>query len=387
MLWKSSTHWKVMRDFSLGISLVFFGLFTQAHIASAIEYGGFGGRPAFPREDNPRTESIFVHTLYPGDIQQEGVLIVNNTNEIKTILVSGVDSTPSTDGAFACAQNAATTRNVGSWIALEKTEITLEPGTNEMIPFAITVPESASVGEHNGCIVMQEKKDNAQNGNGVSLSFRTGLRVSVTIPGEIKRSLAITGFSLNHDNEGVVTFHPEVTNEGNVSVDADVRVEARYFFGKILESFGGQYPILRGDTSNFNFELNRPFWGGWYKANLTLSYDANAEASIGIKSGKDLTVDTSQTLWFFSFPTWKGLFAELAIFIFIATGISFIVLSKKRKTWVENTWVLVTVKSGEDIQSIAKKYNISWKILAKANSLLPPYTLKARQKIRVPPEE
>lgn len=31
----------------------------------AIEYGGFGGRPAYPRADNPRTESIFIHTLEP----------------------------------------------------------------------------------------------------------------------------------------------------------------------------------------------------------------------------------------------------------------------------------------------------------------------------------
>lgn len=38
---------------------------------SAIEYGGFGGRPAFPREDNARTESIFIHTLEPGITQKE----------------------------------------------------------------------------------------------------------------------------------------------------------------------------------------------------------------------------------------------------------------------------------------------------------------------------
>jgi hypothetical protein len=38
---------------------------------SAIEYGGFGGRPAYPREDNARTESIFIHTLEPGITQKE----------------------------------------------------------------------------------------------------------------------------------------------------------------------------------------------------------------------------------------------------------------------------------------------------------------------------
>lgn len=37
----------------------------------AIEYGGSGGKPAYPRPDNKRTESIFIHTLEPGQEQKE----------------------------------------------------------------------------------------------------------------------------------------------------------------------------------------------------------------------------------------------------------------------------------------------------------------------------
>lgn len=46
-------------------------LLSMSFSVSAIEYGGFGGRPAFPREDNARTESIFIHTLEPGITQKE----------------------------------------------------------------------------------------------------------------------------------------------------------------------------------------------------------------------------------------------------------------------------------------------------------------------------
>lgn len=49
--------------------LVFCLSFISASFA--IEYGGFGGRPAYPRADNPRTESIFIHTLEPGAVQKE----------------------------------------------------------------------------------------------------------------------------------------------------------------------------------------------------------------------------------------------------------------------------------------------------------------------------
>lgn len=51
------------------IALFFIVLFTVP--AEAIEYGGFGGRPAYPRTDNARTESVFIHTLEPGAIQKE----------------------------------------------------------------------------------------------------------------------------------------------------------------------------------------------------------------------------------------------------------------------------------------------------------------------------
>src|SRR3989344_4034401 len=109
---------KGARLMGLGLPLLAMALF--AGNALAIETGDFGGRPAYPRPDNPRTESIFVHTLEPGDIQKEGVLTINNSAERKTMLVYAVDSTPSTGGAFACEQLSQTKNDIGAWIALEK---------------------------------------------------------------------------------------------------------------------------------------------------------------------------------------------------------------------------------------------------------------------------
>lgn len=133
--------------------------FCLSYSAFAIEYGGFGGRPAYPRADNPRTESIFVHTLEPGAVQKEGVTVINNSSETKTVLVYAADSTPSTGGAFACKQFAEEQKDVGSWIKLEKSEIKLPAGSTQLVPFTITVPLNAGVGEHNGCILIQEKKE------------------------------------------------------------------------------------------------------------------------------------------------------------------------------------------------------------------------------------
>ena len=83
---------------------------------------------------------------------------------------------------------------MGSWIKIEKSEVKLPAGSTQLIPFTISVPANAGVGEHNGCILIQEKKPKRDDQPGVNLSIRTGLRVAITIPGDIERKLEIAGF-------------------------------------------------------------------------------------------------------------------------------------------------------------------------------------------------
>lgn len=78
--------------------------------------------------------------------------------------------------------------------------------------------------------MIQEKKDKPEEGqSGMSLSVRTGIRVAITIPGDLKRELKIAGFTLEK-TATVFTLHPKVTNTGNVSIDAEANVITRYFF-------------------------------------------------------------------------------------------------------------------------------------------------------------
>lgn len=45
------------------------------------------------------------------------------------------------------------------------------------------------------------------------------------------------------------------------------------------------------------------------------------------------------------------------------------------------------MKSGEDINSLAKRFDVYWKLLAKVNKLEQPYELKSKDKIKVTPTE
>lgn len=238
--------------------------------------------------------------------------MVNNTAEDKTLLIYVADSTPSTGGAFACKQFSEEKKDVGSWMTVSKSEVTLKPNSNEIVPFTIKVPANASVGEHNGCVLIQEKKATGKNQAGVSLSVRTGIRVAITVPGQIIRKLEIDGFSVVY-NEKTIVLHPRVKNSGNVSIDANIDITTRNVLGLVIKKHDGQYPVLRDETSDWNFEIPKPFWGGIFRSEFVVTYDPRPEATVGVQDNTQLTKLVSKSNWFFTYPTLLGLISEIAI--------------------------------------------------------------------------
>ena len=116
-----------------------------------------------------------------------------------------------------------------------------------------------------------------------------------------------------------------------------------------------------------------------------MEYDANPKAEVGVKSGKTLTRLEWPSVWFWSFPTPVALAIEVIVLLVLAFGGFLFWLSQKRKRWIKENWVFYEIKSGEDIKSLAERFDVSWKLLARVNKLKPPYALKTGQKIKVPP--
>lgn len=355
--------------------------------AFAIEYSGIGGRPAFPDPSNPRTNDIFIETITPGTVKQEGVKVINNTKQPRTLIVYSTDFVPSSGGGFACKQYAEPKEEVGKWIDMEKQDIILPPMSSEVVFFAISVPKDAEIGEYNGCIAIQDKLPSGENGKGgVSLATRTALRVAITIPGDALRKLEIVGFSTKPLNGGGVILFPQVKNLGNVSVDSDVEVKIIDIFGQVVKTDGGKYPVLAHDTSEWNFELPAPFWGGFFSSTLKVSYDASQQAQIGVNTKTPPVILDGGSISFFMMPSLYGMITEILIMLFVALNVFLFWISKRRKQWIEKYWTMYTVQTGEDLYHLSEKFDVSWKLLAKANNLTPPYVLNKGDKIKVPPK-
>lgn len=374
--------------------LFFFSFSTLAQAAN------FGIKPAYPRPDNPRTDSIFVQTIEPGAVATDGVKVINSTNETKNLILYARDSAPSSGGGFACDQLSEKAAGVGAWIHFdishitddtesvhagtlpETIDITIPSGSEIIIPFSITTPKNVSIGEHNGCILVQETKQNKSDA-GVSLSLRSGIRVAVTVPGEVNRSLEFSDF-LIEKKKGSIYLMPSIKNTGNVSIDTQAAVKVSYFFGLTHKTFGGEFPVLRGEIYDFNFELKKPFWGGLYRAQATFDYDTSSGAGIGVTTGEKLTRIKSPSKWFFSAPTILGIVTEIIILVFILFIIALKRLQTKKKKWIKR-WNTYTVQKGDSLDSLAKHHKIHWDLLAEVNKIQPPYTIYEGQTLRIPP--
>jgi len=356
----------------------------------AIEYGGLGGRPAYPRLDNKRTESIFIHTIEPEETIEEGVEIINSSSETMDIMLYAVDSIKSSGGGFACKQYDDEQTGVGTWIKLEKDELTLAANQRKVVPFTITAPQNPDIGEHNGCIVIQEKRTEEttrERKPGINIIYRTGIRIAVTIPGELKKKLEIVNYEVEKKDNGDFILRPKVKNTGNVSVDAEIDVRTSYFFDKELDQHNGKYTILRDDTAEWNFEVKRPFWGGWFKTYFTAKYSKNPDMEIGKEDKDSMEKLTSKTITFFSPPTLPALLIMISVLFALAGTIFSIWLFFKRKRWIENEWEDYKIKKSDTIKSIAKKLGVSPRLIARANKLKSPYTVGGRKIIKIPPSK
>jgi len=329
--------------------------------------GGIGGRPAFPREENSRTESIFIHTLNPGDSVDDGINVINNSADTRTIRVYATDSLVSSGGAFACEQQVEETDDVGGWIQLAKSEVTLESAGSEIVPFSVTVPANTDVGEHGGCLVVQEVREDSTPEAGIGLSFRTAIRLAVLVPGDIQKSLEIVDLSVRVNDEKMVAT-TNVQNNGNVSIDAEINTEVSYFFGLFYSESGGRFPVLRGETGEWNFDHERPFWGGWYKTIVSAEYDPNPDNFLGDAPSETETL-TYPGVWVFIWPKPLALVIEILVLLLLVGAITSIIRRIRLAVDGRRHWKKRKVLKGEDIRKVAKTHRVRWRRLAQTTGI------------------
>ncbi|MEP6710583.1 MAG: DUF916 domain-containing protein [Candidatus Saccharibacteria bacterium] len=345
--------------------------------------GGVGGRPANPIPDNVRSKSIFVYTLDKGATKSDEVFVSNNSNDTKTISLYTTDAILTNTGALTCKQQVETNTVVGSWVTLEKQQITLAPGESQKVPFTVKVPATADVGEHNGCVVIQPQEDEAQIEGGVRIRTRSAVRAAVTIPGDLKRDISIKKLSVT-STEVSQTFTLSLQNIGNVSADSINKVHLKSLFGQTAYENGGEYPIVAGSVMDLTFvNENPPFWGGWYYASATATYDKRA-GTFGTTSTGNLITKESDRQLIFVMPNIAALFLMAMFILILLAAVVYLTYLRDQRKLTLNYSKKHIVVAGDTLKQVAKNYEVDWKEIAKINRLKPPYDLTSGNVLYVP---
>jgi len=367
------------------VGLLLVGLMVLALFSgeAGADSGNIGGKPANPDPQNPRTSTIFIKTIQLGASAQDAIEIINNTTEEKSIEVYAVDSVRSSGGAFACAQAAEPIENAGKWVEMSSSELKLASGKKITVPFTVTVPEQADIGEHNACIVIQEKKDETFQ-SGIGLNFRTAVRVAVLVPGDIIKEIRATGINVA-PKQRKIDITAKVKSESNVSLDTLVAVNLRPLFYGEGSSKENTFPVLRGEEAEWNFEFDKPFWGGLYRASYSASYNGDTSLTLGAQTTSEnvkRVVGPSKIVFVWGHPA--ALLVEAFVLLIVAGILVFIPKKLLAKRKIRKNWVEHEVLSGETLESIAEDNGLSWKKLAKGNKIKAPYLVEEGSIIKVP---
>lgn len=374
------------RWFSLGVIVIALSAIMAGSSASAANTGGIGGRPANPNSDNPRTQSIFILNANKGETKSDVILVSNNSDQTQTIELYAVDGIVTNTGAFTCSQESEAKQKMGAWTTVKKNVLTLEAGKTEEVGFDVTVPANVDVGEHNGCIVFQVAEDEGEASGNVRIRTRQAIRVVLTVPGDLKRSVEIDTFSAAVTGSSQ-TYTLELKNSGNVSADVDAKVYLTSLFGNVVYENGGGYPVLADQQLDLTFvNEDRPMFGGWYYASATLAYDKRA-GTFGTSDNSQLVKKDADKQLLFLTPTVEGVLVLVLIFGLVGGAIAWWLMKRRNRMDALKTWDSYTVQQGDSIQSIANAHSISWKKLASINSVRAPYTLTENSTLRVPTEK
>ncbi|TKA10062.1 WxL protein peptidoglycan domain-containing protein [Actinacidiphila oryziradicis] len=179
----------------------------------------------------------------PGTTLKDKVSVSNLSSTPMTFKLYGADAynTPR-DGGFAVRGIDDPEKDIGTWVTLARSTLTIPARTRADIPFTVTIPENATPGDHPGAIVaLDTHTDPAKGSVAVGVRRAVGARVYLRVSGPTLSALSIENVHVSHGQPLVpgtgastATIRYTLVNRGNVSVSPRIGLTAKGLFGRTL---------------------------------------------------------------------------------------------------------------------------------------------------------
>jgi len=375
---------KIHRIISVFILVV---LFLLPNGVLALSAGGMSIMPQSNKQ-YPNRGGWFLYEVDPGEIINDTVRVTNTKDTSIFVTLEGIDAFLLDDGAFAL-RDTSSNEDIGTWIELEETEFELKPNSSKIVPFVITVPEDAEVGDHIGGLAVYETSGEPEQvyqsgGTKVGITTRVGARIYLTVAGDIIRDLNIKKrYFFGRADKMMFKFILE--NKGNVRANLTITEGKIYnIFGLYDEQQGivlGQIFPHKTVTKIFPWPgKNKPLFGP-YLAIFTIEdtyKKVNPRSNVVIPEVEPVTV------WLFTFFVPYTQIAVIAGLLFLIWFIWQFIVWKRLSNLARRPVAKYKVKKGDNLMSISHDFGVSWKIVAKLNNIKPPYSLYGIKTLYIP---
>lgn len=223
------------------------------------------------------------YALEPGETVSGGLLVKNKSNEPINLLIYGLDAHTSGTGETAFPTIDSLSSEVGKWLNIFDSEITLGGGESRQLEFTLSIPANAAPGEYYGGIIAQKAQPTSLESSErmtVLQVIRRIQTVYVLVPGRLQSNLEVASIKQIWDGTDIA-FEVELRNIGNVAVSPQGKLDVSDASGKLIGSFpfkSGR--ILARDTLVLLVRPGGVLPAGEYRASVELKYscsDADAE--------------------------------------------------------------------------------------------------------------
>ncbi|WP_051973425.1 WxL protein peptidoglycan domain-containing protein [Cryobacterium sp. MLB-32] len=229
-----------------------------------------------------QSRSRFSYQVEPGQTLHDEYLVENTGTTVQSVTVYATDAFNTEDGSFALLEGNAGAVDAGQWITFDngtnRMQVTLDPGAQQVLPFAVNTPADASPGDHAGGMIVSALSPAGQ----VSVDRRVGIRLYVRVKGPLQPALTISSIESSYQPSinpfaGETTITMTLSNAGNVSLSADTVAQVRGFFGIPLSGLTDQaIPEMLPGTSR-TVSLVVPGVGPWVYLNPHVSLAATVD--------------------------------------------------------------------------------------------------------------
>jgi hypothetical protein len=221
-------------------------------------------------------EPAFHYRLNSGEKSFDKITIINDSSRAQSITLYPVDATSTSSGGLAMRNQSELRTDIGAWIVLSTSHLTLQPHQHHDISFTIQVPSSVYTGEHLGGIIMQpdSAKSEGPNSNlGLTVTTRLGIRVYETVPGKPKPELRISNLHLITSKQPTICF--TLRNSGNTIITPTGQTIIEDTWGRSIEYISSpSIVILPGKSIDIHEEGHKhPMIVGLYRTQVRIRYN------------------------------------------------------------------------------------------------------------------